>query len=339
MNRTSSTATSRSSAGRTSGEQSGVLRIATRRSPLALWQAEHVRVGLEQRFAQLRCELVPLKTTGDRLLDAPLAKVGGKGLFVKELEQALYDGRADLAVHSVKDIPVSLPEGLHLAVILAREDPRDALVFASGADPSGASLVEEPVSLARLPRGAVVGTSSLRRRSQLLAARPDLRIHTIRGSVQTRLDKLDAGEVDALVLASAGLKRLGLEHRIGRLLSISEMLPAIGQGALGIECRQGDERVESYVMALHEPAAACCVLAERALNERLEGGCQVPVAAHARLTGETLLLDALVASECGDQVLREHASGSADEAEAVGRAVGDGLLAQGAGRILRALGA
>jgi hydroxymethylbilane synthase len=299
------------------------LRIATRQSPLAMWQARHVAAALEASHAPLRCELLPMRTQGDRLLDAPLAKVGGKGLFVKELESALLDERADIAVHSMKDVPVVLPEGLHLPVIMARADARDALV--SAASPS----------LAALPRGALVGTSSLRRQCQLRSLRPDLRLQSLRGGVDTRLGKLDAGEFDAILLACAGLDRLQRADRIRERIGVQTMIPAIGQGAMGIECRRGDAAVEAMIAVLHDNASGVCVRAERALNERLEGGCQVPIAGHAVLEGETLHLRALVASLDGTRVIRDEARAPRAQFHALGTRVADALLAQGAGAILR----
>ena len=301
-----------------------ILRIATRKSPLALWQAEHVKARLEARFPDCRIELVGLSTRGDRILDAPLAKVGGKGLFVKELEEALLDGRADLAVHSMKDVPMAFPDGLGLTAVLARETPTDALVS------------QQYSSLADLPEGASVGTSSLRRRLQLLEARPDLRIDSLRGSVQTRLSRLDDGTFDAIILAASGLKRLGLQARITQELSPELMLPACGQGALGIESRLDDVELNEMLSTLRDEDTTRCVLAERAMNTRLDGGCQVPIGGYAVLQdeGRTLWLRALVGTPEGDIVVREECSGPADQPEALGRAVADGLLAQGAGDIL-----
>ncbi|WP_414500127.1 MULTISPECIES: hydroxymethylbilane synthase [unclassified Zymobacter] len=301
-----------------------ILRIATRKSPLALWQAEHVKALLEARFPACRIELIGLSTRGDRILDAPLAKIGGKGLFVKELEEALLDGRADLAVHSMKDVPMAFPDGLGLTAVLARETPTDALVS------------QHYTSLDALPEGARVGTSSLRRRLQLLEARPDLKIDSLRGSVQTRLSRLDDGTFDAIILAASGLKRLGLGDRITQELAPELMLPACGQGALGIESRLDDVELNEMLSVLRDRDTTRCVLAERAMNTRLDGGCQVPIGGYARLTdeGRTLWLRALVGTPEGDVVVREERSGPADQPEALGRAVAEGLLAQGAGDIL-----
>jgi hydroxymethylbilane synthase len=302
------------------------LRIATRRSPLALWQAEHVAQRLMAAHPGLTVELVPMTTRGDRILDVPLAKVGGKGLFVKELEQGLLAGDADLAVHSMKDVPVDLPAALHLPVVLAREDPRDAFVSVRHA------------GLAALPAGARVGTSSLRRQVQLLERRPDLQISPLRGNVGTRLDKLDHGEYDAVVLASAGLRRLGLAARITEHLPPEVLLPAIGQGAIGIECRRKDPRTEALIGVLDDPQTHTRVRAERALNARLAGGCQVPIAGHAVLVEGRLELRGLVGRPDGSQVVRGLARGTAEQAQELGEALAEELLARGAGAILREIG-
>lgn len=301
------------------------LRIATRQSPLALWQARHVAAALESRYPELRVELVGMTTQGDKILDAPLAKVGGKGLFVKELEQGLLEGRADLAVHSMKDVPVALPDGLHLSAILEREDPRDAFVS------------NHYQSLAELPTGARVGTSSLRRQCQLAERRPDLRIEPLRGNVNTRLAKLDRGEFTAIILAAAGLKRLELEGRIRGLLEPAESLPAIGQGAIGIECRCDDERVNTLTASLHHPATALCVRAERALNHRLEGGCQVPIAGYAELVRGELWLRGLVGEPDGRLIIRGERRGDPMAAEPIGAELAEELLQRGAAEILRHL--
>ena len=299
------------------------LRIATRKSPLALWQAEYVAALLRDRHAGLGVELVPMSTQGDRMLDAPLARIGGKGLFVKELENALLDGRADIAVHSMKDVPVHFPDGLGLAVIMARADHRDALVS------------NRYASLAQLPAGARLGTSSLRRRRQILALRPDLDVGNLRGGVGTRLGKLDDGQFDAIVLACAGLQRLDMPERIAEALEAEVMLPAIGQGVLGIECRNDDDTTRRLIEPLACPLSTRLVGCERALNARLGGGCQVPIAAHAVLDGERVWLRALVASPDGRQVLREEDRG--DDAEALGERVAERLLARGADAILAAV--
>ena len=301
------------------------LRIATRRSPLALWQAEHVAGALRERNPGLGVELVAMRTSGDKMLDAPLARVGGKGLFIKELEVALLDGRADIAVHSMKDVPVELPAKLHLPVIMARADPRDALVSTRFA------------GLEALPGGALVGTSSLRRRCQLAAHRPDLRIENLRGGVDTRLRRLDEGAFDAIVLAVSGLERGGHGTRVTEALDVSTMLPAAGQGALGIECRRGDTRVESLIAPLACARTTACVLSERAFNRRLEGGCQVPIAAYAFLDGGAMSLRGLVASLDGATVLRSQVRGGAENAEALGSEAADAVLKQGAGAILASI--
>ena len=300
-----------------------VIRIATRKSPLALWQAEHVADRLLAAHPGLRVELVTMTTRGDRILDAPLSKVGGKGLFVKELEQGMLDGQADIAVHSMKDVPVDFPAGLHLPVVLAREDPHDAFVsnrFARFED---------------LPEGAVLGTSSLRRQVQVRALRRDLEVRDLRGNVNTRLAKLDAGDYDAIVLASAGLMRLGMGARIASRLTTEQCLPAIGQGIVGIECRVGDTAVESAIAPLADADATVRITAERALNRRLAGGCQVPVAGHAELSGGVLRLRGLVGRLDGSEVIRDEVSGAPEEAAALGTALAERLIAAGADAILR----
>lgn len=302
------------------------IRIATRKSPLALWQAEEVARRLVEAHPGVEVELVRMVTRGDKILDSPLAKVGGKGLFVKELEQGMLEGRADLAVHSMKDVPVEFPEGLHLPVVLSREDPRDAFVS------------ERFTALSDLPDGARVGTSSLRRQVQLRERFPGLRIADLRGNVNTRLGKLDAGEFDAIILAAAGLKRLGLEGRITACLEPDESLPAIGQGAIGIECRRDDPEINTLVNALGDRDTHIRIRAERAMNARLQGGCQVPIAGFAELDGEVLSLRGLVGHPDGQRVYRALRSGPSDSPEALGEQVADDLLAQGAGQILTELG-
>lgn len=303
-----------------------VIRIATRRSPLALWQAEHVAERLRTLHPGLGTELVPMVTRGDKLLDAPLAKVGGKGLFVKELELCLLDGAADIAVHSMKDVPVDLPDELHIGAILEREDPRDAFVSTRYA------------ALSELPAAAVVGTSSLRRQCQLRARLPACTWIDLRGNVNTRLGKLEAGGCDALILAVAGLKRLGMEGRITEALPCEISLPAIGQGALGIECRRDDERTNTLLRGLHDVDTATCLMAERAVNRHLQGGCQVPIAGHATLEGDRIVLRALVAAPDGTVVLRAESSAPRAAADELGVAVARDLLAQGAADLLRAAG-
>lgn len=301
------------------------IRIATRKSALALWQAEYVKSALEQAHPGLRVSLVPMVSRGDKLLDAPLAKIGGKGLFVKELETALLENEADIAVHSMKDVPMDFPEGLGLFCICEREDPRDAFVS------------NRFDSLDALPAGSIVGTSSLRRQAQLLARRPDLRIHFLRGNVNTRLAKLDAGEYDAIILAAAGLIRLGFEDRIRSSISVDDSLPAGGQGAVGIECRTADAEVHALLAPLHHRDTAVRVNAERALNKRLNGGCQVPIACYAVLEGDQLWLRGLVGQPDGGQLLRAESRASADEAEQLGVRVAEDLLGQGAEAILKAV--
>lgn len=301
------------------------IRIATRKSALALWQAEYVKARLEQVHPGLKVSLVPMVSRGDKLLDAPLAKIGGKGLFVKELETALLENEADIAVHSMKDVPMDFPEGLGLFCICEREDPRDAFV----------SNTYE--SLDALPAGSVVGTSSLRRQAQLLARRPDLKIQFLRGNVNTRLAKLDAGEYDAIILAAAGLIRLGFEDRIRSSISAEDSLPAGGQGAVGIECRTADVDVHALLAPLHHRETALRVSAERALNKHLNGGCQVPIACYALLEDDQLWLRGLVGQPDGGLLLRAEARAASSDAEALGVRVAEALLAQGADAILKAV--
>jgi len=301
------------------------IRIATRKSPLAMWQAEHVADALRRAHPGIEVEILGMSTQGDKILDTPLAKIGGKGLFVKELEQRMLEGDADIAVHSMKDVPVDLPEGLHLSVILEREDPRDAFVS------------DHHASLVALPAGAKVGTSSLRRQCQLADYRPDLEIIPLRGNVNTRLRKLDDGEYDAIILAAAGLLRLGFAERIRSFIATEDSLPAIGQGAIGIECRRDDARVNALLRPLHHVQTAACVLAERALNERLEGGCQVPIGGHATLHGGELHLRGLVGTPDGSEIVRAEIRGPEADAERLGRTLAEELLEHGAARILREL--
>jgi|TARA_B110000208_G_C11798940_1_gene440957 hydroxymethylbilane synthase len=298
------------------------LKIATRKSPLALWQANFVKDALEEANKGLVVELVTMTTKGDRILDSPLAKIGGKGLFVKELEHALLRGEADIAVHSMKDVPMEFPKGLELAVICEREDPSDAFV----SNHYGA--------FAGLPEGAIVGTSSLRRQCQLKQLRPDLKVLDLRGNVGTRLGKLDAGGYDAIILAAAGLIRLELAERIREKLNFQDCLPAGGQGAVGIECRVGDSVTQGLIRGLHHDGTACRVIAERAVNFRLQGGCQVPIASFAEIKGDTLWLRALVGRVDGSEILRYEDSANISQAESLGIEVADNLLAQGAAEIL-----
>ncbi|EZH82953.1 hydroxymethylbilane synthase [Ectopseudomonas composti] len=301
------------------------IRIATRKSALALWQAEYVKARLEQAHPGLKVSLVPMVSRGDKLLDAPLAKIGGKGLFVKELETALLENQADIAVHSMKDVPMDFPEGLGLYCICEREDPRDAFVS------------NTYDSLDVLPAGSVVGTSSLRRQAQLLARRPDLKIQFLRGNVNTRLAKLDAGEYDAIILAAAGLIRLGFEDRIRSSISAEDSLPAGGQGAVGIECRSADTDVHALLAPLHHRETALRVTAERALNKHLNGGCQVPIACYALLENDQLWLRGLVGQPDGGLLLRAEERAASGDAEALGVRVAEALLAQGADAILKAV--
>lgn len=300
--------------------------IATRKSPLALWQAEHVADRLRAIHPNLTVTLLGMTTQGDRILDAPLAKIGGKGLFVKELENGLLNQQADIAVHSMKDVPIELPDGLHLAAILAREDPTDALVS------------NQYASFKALPPTAKIGTSSLRRQCQLKTHLPNCEILSLRGNVNTRLAKLDSGEYDAIVLASAGLKRLNMESRISETLTPEISLPAIGQGAIGIECRIDDPITHQRLSALHDTETNLCITAERAMNTRLQGGCQVPIAGFAQLqTDGQLLLRGLVGAPDGSEIIYEQQTASAEHAEALGFNVAEQLLSRGAGRILKQL--
>ena len=306
---------------------SRTITIATRESLLALWQAEYVRSELQRVHPGLEVRLLGMTSRGDQLLDVPLAKVGGKGLFVKELETALLDGSADIAVHSMKDVPMTFPEGLRLGVICEREDPRDAFVS------------NHYESLDDLPAGSVVGTSSLRRECQVREARPGLTVRFLRGNVQTRLRKLDEGEYDAIILATAGLLRLELDARIRQRIPDTQSLPAGGQGAVGIELRSDDRELLELLAPLHHEASAQCVTAERALNRRLEGGCQVPIACYAQHVddGRQLWLRGLVGEPDGSRVLRVEGRAPVAEAEALGIRLAEELLAQGAGEILAAV--
>lgn len=304
-----------------------VIRIATRQSPLALWQAEYVKAELEKHHPGIQVELLGFTTKGDVLLDSPLSKIGGKGLFVKELEVAMLANEADIAVHSMKDVPMEFPEGLGLTVICPREKPTDAFVS------------NTYKTLDELPEGAVVGTSSLRREAQLRARRPDLQIKTLRGNVNTRLRKLDEGQYDAIILATAGLLRLEMADRIASEITPEESLPAGGQGAVGIECRTDDQKTIELLKPLHHQTTAYRVIAERAMNRRLEGGCQVPIACYATLndTEDELYLRGLVASTDGTEILRDELRGTPDQAEQMGIELAERLLAAGADKILAAV--
>ena len=299
--------------------------IATRRSRLALWQAEHIKHRLQQQRSNLAVELLPMSTRGDELLEARLDQAGGKGLFVKELENALADGRAHLAVHSMKDMPAELPPGFSLAAITAREDPRDALVS------------NRYDSVQAMPPGAVVGTSSLRRAAQLRAGNPGIEVRLLRGNVDTRLAKLDRGEYDAIVLAVSGLTRLGLEARIRARLPVEEVLPAPGQGALGIETLSSRDELYALLAPLADETTRICVQAERAVSRALGGSCTIPLGAYAEMTGATLRLRALVAAPDGKRIARVDCEGHAGEPEALGRRAAGELRAQGAAEILAAL--
>jgi hydroxymethylbilane synthase len=305
---------------------SAILRIATRKSQLALWQAEHVAAALRQAHEGLKVELVPLLTQGDRIQDRSLAAIGGKGLFIKELEAAIQEQRADIAVHSMKDVPADLPKGLMIAAVLKRADPRDALVSTAAC-----------TQLKDLPQAARVGTSSLRRQAQLIAQRPDLRIEPLRGNVDTRLRKLDAGEMDAIVLACAGLIRLGLESRITARLAPEISLPAVSQGVIGIECRSDDARIRELLAALEHADTRLVMEAERAFAARLGGSCQSPIAAHAQLLAGQITLTGLVAEPDGSRLLRDSLSGSAADPAALGRELAERLLSAGAGPLLERL--
>jgi hydroxymethylbilane synthase len=306
-------------------QQRQQITIATRGSPLALWQAEHVAARLEALHAGLKVSLLTMKTRGDKFLDAPLAKIGGKGLFVKELEVGLLEGRADIAVHSLKDVPVAFPEGLELALVMEREDPRDAFVS------------NRYDSLASMPAGTLVGTSSLRRQTQVRERYPELRVDWLRGNVNTRLGKLDDGQYDAIILAASGLQRLGFDQRIKVAIAPEECLPAIGQGVLGIEIRTDDNEVRELIAPLAHAETTLRVRAERAFNQTLNGGCQVPIAGYAVLEGDQIYLRGLVGNPDGSEVLRAEIRGSSDQAHELGVDLAQQLLARGADRILAAL--
>ena len=296
--------------------------IATRGSMLALWQANHIKDSIEQKHPGVEVELLKIKTTGDKILDVPLAQVGGKGLFVKEIEEALLEGRADLAVHSLKDVPTELPEGLGLSAITRREDARDALIS------------HEDRTIMTLPQGARIGSSSLRRQCQLLKVRPDFNIISLRGNLDTRIKKVEAGEFDAIILAAAGMRRLGWQDRISEYISSDILLPAIAQGALGIETRDNDGETNEMISFLNHGESEAAVKAERALLKRLEGGCQVPIAAYGEIDGSTILLRGLVGSLDGKTLITDKMTGDFSEAESLGIALAESLLGKGAGEIL-----
>jgi len=301
------------------------IRIATRKSQLALWQAEFVGRRLQECHPGLKVELVTMTTQGDRILDAPLAKIGGKGLFVKELEQSMFRMESDIAVHSMKDVPVELPEGLHIPVVLERENPCDAFVS------------NDFATLDDLPQGAIVGTSSLRRRCQLAELRPDLEIQDLRGNVNTRLAKLDNGEYQAIILASAGLIRLEMEERIRQVIAPEVMLPAIAQGAIGIECRHGDADVEALLAPLNHEDTHTRIMAERAMNTRLQGGCQVPIGGYSEIDKGVIIVRGLVGRPDGSEMIHGVISGRPEDAEELGDVLGQDLLSRGADVILKEL--
>lgn len=299
--------------------------IASRESALAMWQAHHIQARLQALYPSTIVDILGMTTTGDQILNSPLAKIGGKGLFVKELEEALLDGRADLAVHSMKDVPMNMPDGFMLAATGEREDPRDAFVS------------NQYQTLADLPEGSVVGTSSLRRQSQLQARFPTLKVESLRGNVQTRLRKLDEGQYAAILLAAAGLKRLGLGDRITSFIAPEDSIPAVGQGALGIEIRSDRTDMLTLLQPLNHPETAACVEAERAMSRALAGSCQVPLGAFAQQVNGTIQMTGFVAMIDGSEVVRDNMTGLPTEADALGRKLAEKLIAKGADRILAAL--
>lgn len=301
------------------------IRIATRKSPLALWQANFVKQNLLLAHKDLTVELIPMVTQGDIILDSPLSKIGGKGLFVKQLEQAILNNEADIAVHSIKDIPAQFPEGLMLAAICQRDEVRDAFV------------ANKYASLNDLPKGAIVGTSSLRRQCQLRSHFPHLIIKDLRGNVGTRLNKLDDEQYDAIILASVGLKRLSLEHRITQYIDTDLMLPAVGQGAIGIESRTDDKQILDIISVLDDKESRACIQAERAMNNALQGGCQVPIAGYCRLNNDELVLQGLVGRVDGSKIIKQQITGFINEAESLGEKLAKQLLNQGADLILTEL--
>ncbi len=305
---------------------SQIIRIATRKSPLALWQAEEVSRQLQALYPALKIELLKIVSKGDKILDAPLAKIGGKGLFVKELEQAMLDGEADIAVHSMKDVPMEFPEGLHLPVIMEREDPTDAFVS------------NHYNSLEDLPENARIGSSSLRRQLQIKEVMPGAQMLNLRGNVNSRLQKLDNGDYDAIILATAGLLRLEFSERIKTRITPEQSLPSVGQGAVGIECRVNDPQIESLIAPLNHPETHTRLSAERAMNNRLNGGCQVPIAGYSVLEGDELFLRGLVGRPDGSEVVRAEIRGAASEAVNLGQQLAEQLLNQGADVILREMG-
>jgi hydroxymethylbilane synthase len=299
------------------------IRIGTRASALALWQAEGVKAELEKKYPGTTVALTKIKTTGDKILDVPLAKVGGKGLFVKEIEEAMLRGEIDIAVHSMKDVPTFFPDGLHLGAITKREDARDAFIS------------RNKVAFKDLPKGANIGTSSLRRQAQLMSIRPDFVIHQLRGNVDTRIRKLKEGQYDAIILAAAGVKRLGLAENVTEYIDPEVSLPAIGQGALGIECRVDDRELNDLIAFFNHADSRVCVTGERALLRRLEGGCQVPIACYGQIKNGSLSLVGLVGSVDGKRIIKDSLSGPQSEAERLGVELAEKLLKQGADVILR----
>jgi len=318
--------------------------IGTRGSKLALWQAEWIKSELQKLNPGLEIELNKIKTTGDKILDVPLAKVGGKGLFVKEIEEALLRNEADIAVHSMKDVPTEFPDGLHLTVITKREDPRDAFITsATVRQCDSATKIKTNIirSFKDLPKGATIGTSSIRRSCQLLSIRPDLKIEQLRGNLDTRLRKLDEGQFDAIILAAAGVKRLGWAERITEILEPEISLPAIGQGAVGIECRINDEFINNLIAPLKHTETSVCVITERVFLKKLEGGCQVPIAAYARIEPQdtekdssALIMDGLVGSVSGDRIVKGRIEGTPENAESLGIKLAEDLLSKGAKEML-----
>jgi len=299
------------------------IRIGTRASALALWQAEWVKSELEKKYPGMTVSLTKIKTTGDKILDVPLAQVGGKGLFVKEIEEAMLAHEIDIAVHSMKDVPTMFPDGLHLSCITKREDARDAL------------LTRNNMKFKDLPQGATIGTSSLRRQAQLMSVRPDFKIAQLRGNVDTRLRKLKEGQFDAIILAAAGVRRLGLAENVSEYIDPSISLPAIGQGALGIECRVDDRELNDLIAFFNHQDTRTCVTGERALLRRLEGGCQVPIACYGQMVNGKLHLIGLVGSVDGKRIIKETIEGEADKAEKLGVTLAEKLLSKGADVILR----
>ena len=301
------------------------LRIATRKSPLALWQAEEVSRRLKSFHPDLEIELVPMTTKGDQILNSPLSKVGGKGLFVKELEVAMLEGRADIAVHSMKDVPMEFPEGLQLSAVLERDDPRDAFIS------------DKYNSLDELPDGAILGTSSLRRQTIIKSTYPNLEIKMLRGNINTRIAKLEAGEYDAIILAASGLKRMGFDERITAIIEPEVMLPAVGQGALGIEGRSNDAEVDAILAPLRDKETTLRLTTERAMNNRLNGGCQVPVAGYSEVNGDQITLRGLIGFTDGSTIYRSEKSAATNNAESLGIAVAEELMAQGGDKVLESL--